>query len=105
MNYGFLSPLLLLCRKIEEYDRARQRIFSATRSSCWASSSRSSLTPVKRELEELSPVCAVKREPEATTGPERRAVAVLGLEDFLHPTEADAILAAMVTRSAREEEE
>ncbi|KAE8802979.1 putative ATP-dependent helicase C23E6.02 [Hordeum vulgare] len=89
-RWGLTPPPSLLRRKTEEYDRARGRLISGS-SSFEASSSRlsSSLPPVKRELEELP---LVKMEPEAKAGPERRAGAVVGPEDFLPPMEADSLL-------------
>ncbi|KAE8804662.1 nitrate reductase [Hordeum vulgare] len=55
------------------------------------------LTPVKREREEVLPLRVVKREPE------RRGV--IGMEDYLPPTEVDAIEAVILARRAWEEDE
>ncbi|KAE8773780.1 putative atp-dependent helicase [Hordeum vulgare] len=99
-QWGMTQPPSLLRREKEEYDRARDRLFSD--SSSEASSSRSSLPPVKREREELLPV---KMEPEAEAVPQRPAGGVVGPEDFLPPTEADSLLPALLARSAWEAKE
>lgn len=93
-NRGLELPASLLRRETEEYDRRQARLSGA-------GSSRTPLPPVKREAEELPPLRAVKREPEA----ERPRAGVVGPEDYLPPSEADAIEAAILARSAREEEE
>ncbi|KAE8767175.1 putative atp-dependent helicase [Hordeum vulgare] len=102
-RWGLTPPPSLLRREIEEYDRARGRLFSG-RSSIEASSSRSSssVPSVKRELEELP---SMKMEPEAEAVPERRAGAVVGPEDFLPAAEADSLLPVLLGQSAREAEE
>ncbi|KAE8802009.1 putative atp-dependent helicase [Hordeum vulgare] len=99
-QWGMMSPTSLLRRETEEYDRVHGRLFSG--SSSEASSSRSSLTPVKRELEELPPE---RMEPEAEAVPERRVGGVVGPEDFLPPTEADSLSPGLQVRTAREAEE
>ncbi|KAE8769854.1 putative atp-dependent helicase [Hordeum vulgare] len=100
MQCGMTPPPSLLRRETEEYDRARGRLLSG--SSSEASSSHSSLPPVKRELEELP---LVKMEPKAEAVPERRPGGVIGPEDFLPSAEADSFLPALLTRSVREAEE
>ncbi|KAE8795440.1 putative ATP-dependent helicase C23E6.02 [Hordeum vulgare] len=104
-NHGLSPTPFILRREMEEYDHARGRLFSGAGNSSGASSSRSSLTRVKREPEELSPLRAVKRELEADAEPERRAGGVVGPEDFLPSAEADAFEAAILTRNVWEEEE
>ncbi|KAE8802718.1 putative atp-dependent helicase [Hordeum vulgare] len=99
-QWGLTPPSSLLRRETEEYDRTHDRLFSG--SSSGASSSRSSLAPMKRELEEL---LMVKMESEAEAVPERRAGGVVGLEDFLPSAEVDSLLLALLARSVREAEE
>lgn len=73
-NRGLEPPASLPRRETEEYDRRQARLSGA-------SSSRTPLPPVKREAEEIPPLCAVKREPEA----ERPRAGVVGPEDYLPP--------------------
>ncbi|KAE8787207.1 Alpha-1,4-glucan-protein synthase [Hordeum vulgare] len=101
-QWGQTPPPSLLRREIEEYDRARGRLFSGNSFEASSSRSCSSLPPVKRELEELP---SVKMEPEAEAVPERRAGGVVGPEDFLPPAEADSLLPVLLARSAREAKE
>ncbi|KAE8806806.1 hypothetical protein D1007_16892 [Hordeum vulgare] len=102
-RWGLTPPPSLLRRETEEYDRASGRLFFGS-SSIEASSSRSSssLPPAKRELEELP---SVRMEPEAEAVPERCVGAVVGLEDFLPPAEADILLPVLLARGAREAKE
>ncbi|KAE8812084.1 hypothetical protein D1007_10921 [Hordeum vulgare] len=59
------------------------------------------LHTVKREAEELPSLLSVKREPMV----ERSCASVIGREDYLPPSKADAMEAEILERSAREEEE
>ncbi|KAE8801612.1 putative ATP-dependent helicase C23E6.02 [Hordeum vulgare] len=75
-------------------------LFSSACNFSGASNSRSSLTPIKREWEELPPLCAVKREPKGDAKPELRGGGIVGKEDFLPPAQADAIKAAILAQCA-----
>ncbi|KAE8795765.1 putative atp-dependent helicase [Hordeum vulgare] len=101
-QWGQTPPPSLLRREIEEYDRARGRLFSGNFFEASSSRSCSSLPPVKRELEDLP---SVKMEPEAEAVPERRAGAVFGPKDFLPPAKADSLLPMLLAWSAREAQE
>ncbi|KAE8805093.1 Alpha-1,4-glucan-protein synthase [Hordeum vulgare] len=98
-NHGLTPSSSLLHREMEEYDLSHGQLFSG------ASSSRSSLTPVKREPEVFPRLRTVKMEPEAGMELEQQAGGVVGPEDFLPPAKANAFEAAILVRNAREEEE
>ncbi|KAE8790710.1 putative atp-dependent helicase [Hordeum vulgare] len=99
-QWGQTPPSSLLRRETVEYDHARGRLFSGN--SFEASSSSSSLAPVKREPEELP---SVKMEPEAEAVPEQGPGAVFRPKDFLPPAEADSLLPVLLARGTREAEE
>ncbi|KAE8813610.1 hypothetical protein D1007_09110 [Hordeum vulgare] len=100
--WGRTPPPSLLRRETEDYDRARDRLFSGSSFEASSSRSCSSLPSVKREIEELP---SVKMEPEAEAVPERLAGVVVGPEDFLPLTEADSLLPVLLARSARQAKE
>ncbi|KAE8818861.1 Alpha-1,4-glucan-protein synthase [Hordeum vulgare] len=105
-KHGQEPPLLLLCREMEEYDcrLALLRRGLSSGSSAMGSSfvcASSLRIPVKREREELTLFCSVKRGPEAEA--ERRGV--IGTEDYLPPMKADVMEAAVIAHFTREEEE
>ncbi|KAE8800793.1 putative ATP-dependent helicase C23E6.02 [Hordeum vulgare] len=105
-NHSFEPSSFLLSPEMEEYDQREARLSSyggspsSAGSSATSASSGMLLPPVNREPEELPPLRAVKRKAEA----ERGSIDVVEPEDFLPPSNVNAIEAAIIAGSAHEEE-
>ncbi|KAE8780551.1 Nitrate reductase (NADH) [Hordeum vulgare] len=105
LNYGSRPPSAFEHHELDEYEREfavqrRSSVGSSAARSSSAGASRSRITPVKREPEELGPL-VVKLE--ADEDLLRRGV--IGPEDYLAPGQEDHLVHVIMESSMREAEE